>query len=487
VNAACESVRSGGFINYFGLQRFGSGAAMTSQVGRALLREDWKAAVELVMRPREGEHEDASAARANYLARPDDPAAALRQLPYFLGGERAMMAALVRHGPTAYDMAIAAQPKNVQLMYLHAFQSLCWNHAASHRVREHGVARPVPGDLVLLPAAGATDAAAAALETSTDAMDGPEAAAFAASAEATDGGGCASGSGNDGGGSVSKAGRAGPDAAAASTAAGRLPAVHVVTEAEAAAGAFSTADVVLPLPGFLVEYPSHSTGTFYQEFLASQGVAPGDLRGRRRPEYGVGGAYRRLLQWPRDMEWEMRSYDNPIEQLMPTDLTPILGDGPAPPPARPWARVGLLAVAGAAAAAPTTKMTMAAGEVAEKVAAGDAAASGSEDAAEKRQHDDTVSDIGNSAASLVEAAVTLAAAAASSTAPMRRFRALILSFELPSSTYATMCIREVLKQSSSAAHHAKMNDHAAGEASGGCGGGGGQSGGFGSGGGYGGD
>jgi tRNA pseudouridine13 synthase len=35
-----------------------------------------------------------------------------------------------------------------QLMYLHAFQSGCWNKAASHRMRTYGL-RCVPGDLVL--------------------------------------------------------------------------------------------------------------------------------------------------------------------------------------------------------------------------------------------------------------------------------------------------------------------------------------------------
>lgn len=42
-------------------------------------------------------------------------------------------------------------------------------------------------------------------------------------------------------------------------AAGRLAAVHVASEAEAAAGAFDVADVVLPLPGARIRYPEHIT------------------------------------------------------------------------------------------------------------------------------------------------------------------------------------------------------------------------------------
>jgi hypothetical protein len=42
-------------------------------------------------------------------------------------------------------------------------------------------------------------------------------------------------------------------------AAARLAAVHVVSAAEAAAGAFDIADVVLPLPGARIRYPEHDT------------------------------------------------------------------------------------------------------------------------------------------------------------------------------------------------------------------------------------
>ena len=40
---------------------------------------------------------------------------------------------------------------------------------------------------------------------------------------------------------------------------GHLAAVHVVTEEEAANGAFAIDDVVLPLPGSCITYPQHST------------------------------------------------------------------------------------------------------------------------------------------------------------------------------------------------------------------------------------
>lgn len=57
INQRCAWVKERGFINYFGLQRFGSGGAPTSEVGLAMLKEDWEGAVRLIMTPRLGENE----------------------------------------------------------------------------------------------------------------------------------------------------------------------------------------------------------------------------------------------------------------------------------------------------------------------------------------------------------------------------------------------------------------------------------------------
>jgi hypothetical protein len=47
--AACESVRTRGFVNYFGLQRFGTGSVPTHRVGQALLKGDFKGAIDLIL------------------------------------------------------------------------------------------------------------------------------------------------------------------------------------------------------------------------------------------------------------------------------------------------------------------------------------------------------------------------------------------------------------------------------------------------------
>ena len=45
-----------GFINYFGLQRFGTGSVPTHVVGRTLLKNEWGPAVEMILRSRLGDN-----------------------------------------------------------------------------------------------------------------------------------------------------------------------------------------------------------------------------------------------------------------------------------------------------------------------------------------------------------------------------------------------------------------------------------------------
>ncbi|KAJ6809140.1 multisubstrate pseudouridine synthase 7 [Iris pallida] len=55
IKAAADGLGSNGFINYYGLQRFGSGSVPTHLIGAALLRGEWKGAADLILDPREGD------------------------------------------------------------------------------------------------------------------------------------------------------------------------------------------------------------------------------------------------------------------------------------------------------------------------------------------------------------------------------------------------------------------------------------------------
>lgn len=148
---SCSAVSATGFINYFGLQRFGTSDIATHLVGIALLKDDWKHAVDLIMMPRSGESDDVQRARAAFVAAPSAVDLHLDAFPKKLTIERMILESLQKHGHTAYLNAVQSLPRPTRLLYLHAYQSYVWNTVATERVRI-GPLVPIAGDLVLLGA-----------------------------------------------------------------------------------------------------------------------------------------------------------------------------------------------------------------------------------------------------------------------------------------------------------------------------------------------
>ena len=80
VSKALDALKDRGFINYFGLQRFGTVASIkTSDIGLAMIKSNWSEAVELLLKPRPNEDKTFSRARAFWWMY-RDPAATLRIL-----------------------------------------------------------------------------------------------------------------------------------------------------------------------------------------------------------------------------------------------------------------------------------------------------------------------------------------------------------------------------------------------------------------------
>lgn len=68
---AVQALSKSGFLNYFGMQRFGTTSVGTHLIGLSLLRGDWDMALDLIMRKKVGETQDAEHARSVWLQTKD--------------------------------------------------------------------------------------------------------------------------------------------------------------------------------------------------------------------------------------------------------------------------------------------------------------------------------------------------------------------------------------------------------------------------------
>ncbi|KAH8937329.1 hypothetical protein BDL97_16G022100 [Sphagnum fallax] len=294
IKAAAEGLGQSGFINYFGLQRFGSGSVATHTVGAALLRGEWKAAANLILQPRDGEQREVSEAR-EYYKRTQDADGALHRMPRYLTAERALLVSLKRDASN-YLQAINCIPRTMRLMYVHSYQSYLWNHAASHRTRSHGVEAVVEGDLVYTDEAEGSEPIAEVLKTresesltTSEEMETTEVLDEVVDADVTAGGPCK---------------------------------VKCVTADDILSGKYQIWDVLLPLPGCSTLYPANDTANIYED-LARKDLVDLHVCTHNVKEYAIthlSGGYRRLLQKPIDLEWKILKYSDVTKPLAKTDL-----------------------------------------------------------------------------------------------------------------------------------------------------------------------
>ncbi len=160
VDAAIGSLRERGFLNYFGLQRFGSHASRNDEVGRALLLGEYVQAVDsLLTNTRDGLKLPPAEREAREAWLRGDATAALRHMPRARVMERTLLKRL------SLDMAKPARPTHEEccrramlavplaqrLLLVHAFFSKAWNRMASERVRRFGCGAARCGELVIPP------------------------------------------------------------------------------------------------------------------------------------------------------------------------------------------------------------------------------------------------------------------------------------------------------------------------------------------------
>lgn len=248
-------VRKDGFVNYFGMQRFGNQPVPTWEIGHAILQKDYYRAAGLILMPRKNDSKEAQAAR-EILIEEGDIDKAIKALPRYMHVERALLHALNELGTHQPLSALLRIPRNMRLMYVHSFQSYIWNHMASYRLRHFDAQKPVEGDVVY----------------EKDPEKDPEA---------------------------NREDR-------------ELPPVKILTAADV--DNYTIFDVVLPTPGTDVVLPEHLKGE-YLRIMEAMNVDLMNTRKHNFPEAVVTGMYRKLLCRPADMVSELVHYDHPTQDL----------------------------------------------------------------------------------------------------------------------------------------------------------------------------
>lgn len=317
VGEAIKNLSERGFVNYYGLQRFGTFPIGTEIVGLKMLQGDFKGAVDAILdyspaslaaaqNPVSGNTDKVSMddrARAHALhsyRTTNRNGQALLELPRRYSAESSIIRHLTGKSDHREDYLGALQTisRNLRLMYVHAYQSLVWNTVASERWKRFG-SSVVEGDLVLVD--DHADKSEGVTKGEDVDVDGEAIVLPATDDRATN-----------------------PDDV--------FERARALTQEEAESGKYNIFDIVLPTPGFDIIYPSNGIGKFYEEFMASErggGLDPYDMR-RQWKDISLSGSYRKLLARPgKDVSFEIKTYKNEDEQFVLTDLD-RLGLGPRP-------------------------------------------------------------------------------------------------------------------------------------------------------------
>lgn len=272
IDSALQSLKTNGFINYFGMQRFGTTAIPTYRVGKELLKSNYKEAGELILQPRPGEKDFITECRKNWW-KDKNCTQMLKVLPRKYNIERALLEGLIKFGENNYANAFQMIHRNTRMLYLHGYQSYIWNHVASDRIKKFGM-EPMVGDLVY----------------KGDLKD----VAFKEENRQS------SANGSVEGGSTSS--RVSPEVVTAET-----------------LSQYTIHDVILPLPGFDVQYPDNEVGMWYAKLMAEDGLKLEDLKHSNK-NYALPGTYRRLIILPKDLMWQSYMYSDVTKELTQSDL-----------------------------------------------------------------------------------------------------------------------------------------------------------------------
>ncbi|WRT63389.1 uncharacterized protein IL334_000294 [Kwoniella shivajii] len=288
IDKTMTSVRDHGFINFYGMQRFGTSSWPTHLTGLLILQSKWSEAIDSILSLREGEHPDSISARLAWLE-DGDYNKAWQSMPRRGVAERSIWDFWRKGNSMADKMgALSSIPRNLRVMYVHAYQSYIWNLIVSERIKMSAT-EPLVGDLVFVD----KDTLAEGDVPKPDTVP----------AHAKD-----------------RHGRIIRKWATTSS-----PEVKQLTEEDLPN--HTIFDVIMPLPGWDIDYPGGVIGTKYEEALKKDGLDSRKMR-REQRDFSLPGSYRRIVIRPIKLDWSHIQYTDPDLSLVQSDEDKILNLNP---------------------------------------------------------------------------------------------------------------------------------------------------------------
>jgi tRNA pseudouridine13 synthase len=150
VSAVLAALTARGVPNWFGFQRYGA-QGNSHLIGSAMLRRDWKSAVDLLIGSPESIRDEQWKAAINAYRQQDIPEA-LKLMPRHCHAERDLLQRLASR-PDAWEKAFNAVHPRLKKLYLSAYQSSLFDRVVEQRLEQ--IDRIMAGDLAFKHANGA--------------------------------------------------------------------------------------------------------------------------------------------------------------------------------------------------------------------------------------------------------------------------------------------------------------------------------------------
>jgi tRNA pseudouridine13 synthase len=157
-----KSLSEKGFINYYGMQRFGVSTIPTHKVGLHVIKNQWREAIMCILHTQDVKDalrqlnkikdvclENGSVDQSKFSQIFDSMENInniLRIIPKF-SFENRILSSIKKSGKNSYVTAFRTLNRQLQLLYPHAYQSYLWNMSVSKRIKIHGL-KILPGDIV---------------------------------------------------------------------------------------------------------------------------------------------------------------------------------------------------------------------------------------------------------------------------------------------------------------------------------------------------